>query len=183
MWCIMCKRVFDGPRVTLEEMLEARENRAAIQRQLLLSNSAAALLVVTMNIPGSVKYSQALAQVFKEMIEYIDEQIDQSKVLVSRLCELPTGMEYYLLMDIPANQLKKQMITLETTHPYGRLFDLDVLVWQNDQATPISRQTLGYPSRRCLICEEDAKNCGRSRRHDIQQLQQKIMEIIRVGKE
>ncbi|MGX7304959.1 citrate lyase holo-[acyl-carrier protein] synthase [Enterococcus columbae] len=179
----MCKRVFDGPRVTLEEMLEARENRANIQQQLLLSNVQASLLVVTMNIPGPVKYSPVLAQIFQQMVEEIDEILDQQKVLVSRFCELTTGMEYYLLVDIPAKQLKEQMVALESHHPHGRLFDLDVLILQEQLPCPISRQELGYPSRRCLICQEDAKVCGRSRRHDIQQMQQKISEIIRLEKE
>lgn len=179
----MYKHIFDGPLVSLEEMLKARENRANIQRQLLSSNKHASLLVVTMNIPGPVKYSSDLAEIFHHMIEEVDDELNQNVILVSRLLELPTGMEYYLLIDTPAVELKEIMIELESRHSYGRLFDLDVVVWKDNLPYPISRQDLGYPSRHCLICQEDAKVCGRSRRHDIQELQQKICEIVQLEKE
>ena len=33
--------------------------------------------------------------------------------------------------------------------------------------------------RKCLICEEQAQECGRSRKHSIEELQNKVEEILK----
>ena len=35
--------------------------------------------------------------------------------------------------------------------------------------------------RKCLICEEQAQECGRSRKHSIEELQEKVEEILENG--
>ena len=35
--------------------------------------------------------------------------------------------------------------------------------------------------RKCLICEEQAQECGRSRKHSIEELQNKVEEILSKG--
>jgi Phosphoribosyl-dephospho-CoA transferase (holo-ACP synthetase) len=67
------------------------------------------------------------------------------------------------------------MITLEQQHPLGRLFDLDVL--QADGRS-LSRREFDLPPRRCLICDELAAACGRSRRHSSEELQVRIHQIL-----
>lgn len=47
--------MFNGEKVTLLEMLDAREQRAATQKELLETAPEASLLSATMNIPGEVK--------------------------------------------------------------------------------------------------------------------------------
>ena len=42
----------------------------------------------------------------------------------------------------------------------------------------ISRSDLDLPSRQCLICEDDAKACGRSRKHSIEEMQAAITHLI-----
>ncbi|MEY8292793.1 citrate lyase holo-[acyl-carrier protein] synthase [Carnobacteriaceae bacterium 52-44] len=57
------------------------------------------------------------------------------------------------------------MVNIEENHPLGRLFDLDVLMLdQNNEVQGKSRTKLGLPVRRCFLCERPAKDCGRSRR-------------------
>lgn len=72
--------------------------------------------------------------------------------------------------------IKKQAAIFEDRHALGRLFDIDVLIWQSDlqQVQPISRQALGQPTRRCLLCEQPTKVCARSRRHTVAELQAAI---------
>lgn len=78
-----------------------------------------------------------------------------------------------------ANTVKQKMMAIEQTQSIGRLFDLDVLVMANGQMKGLSRRELGLPTRRCLICEEDAKECGRSRKHSVEEMQMKIVELIK----
>jgi len=63
--------------------------------------------------------------------------------------------------------VKKITIHVEETPPLGRLFDIDVY---DKAGNGIGRAELGYPVRRCLICEKDAKLCGRSRSHTVEEL-------------
>ena len=56
--------MFNGEKVTLLEMLDAREQRAATQKELLETAPEASLLSATMNIPGS-KNSPTLTAVFR----------------------------------------------------------------------------------------------------------------------
>lgn len=64
---------------------------------------------------------------------------------------------------------------MEETHPLGRLFDVDVY---DEAGSGISREELGSPVRKCLICEKDAKLCGRSRSHTVKELYERIESII-----
>ena len=66
------------------------------------------------------------------------------------------------------------MIALEETK-IGRLYDIDVLEKEN---TKISRKDLGFPERKCLLCDNPACQCGRSRKHSIEELRKKIYGII-----
>ena len=51
----------------------------------------------------------------------------------------------------------------------------DVLEKEN---TKISRNDLGFPERKCLLCDNPACQCGRSRKHSIEELRKKIYDII-----
>lgn len=70
---------------------------------------------------------------------------------------------------------KRAAIRLEESHPLGRLWDIDVF---QDSPEAVSRETVGAERRTCLLCGRDAKECARSRRHDIRKLQDKVTEII-----
>lgn len=177
----MSKDLFDGPTIILPEMLEARESRAAAQKEILTANHDAALLSATMNIPGPVKNSPTLKKIFEEMIETIESRL--FNVSVAHLYRSKkTGPEYYLAVSLTSQELKKQMVTIEETHPYGRLMDLDVLWLEDGDIKSVSRQELGLPRRRCYVCQQDAKECGRSRKHTIAEMHQAIATIINNGK-
>ncbi len=67
--------MFNGEKVTLLEMLDAREQRAATQKELLETAPEASLLSATMNIPGEVKKSPTLTAVFLEVIDEVEQQL------------------------------------------------------------------------------------------------------------
>ncbi|MCO9197661.1 citrate lyase holo-[acyl-carrier protein] synthase, partial [Salmonella enterica subsp. enterica serovar Mbandaka] len=43
---------------------------------------------------------------------------------------------------------------------------------------PLTREKLGYPKRKCLLCTEEAKVCGRSRTHTVKEMQYAIQAIV-----
>jgi holo-ACP synthase len=87
----------------------------------------------------------------------------------------PTGPEALVVVDAGSLELKQAMTRLEEENPLGRLWDLDVI---DPLRGAISRKSLGRPARRCLLCDEEAHACGRSRAHSLQELQNAIEEII-----
>ncbi|MGT2756820.1 citrate lyase holo-[acyl-carrier protein] synthase [Streptococcus ovuberis] len=174
----MCKNIFDGKEVVLAEMLDAREKRAYRQRSLLERFTGASLLCATMNIPGPVKRSDVLAEVFERLIKEIEEQLSD-KILFCKKLELETGDEYYLVSTLSPLDLKTVLVAIEDNSAYGRLVDLDVVELTDQQVTPISRTQLGLSPRTCYVCPAIAKECSRSRKHSVTEMQMAIAKLIR----
>lgn len=181
MWSKMSNPLFAGTEVHLSEMLEARELRGKTQRELLSADTEEVLLSATMNIPGPVKHSEKLSQVFHSIMDEIEEAVNDVTPLVNLFREEPTGVEYYLLVPLSREELKRRMVKIEETHAYGRLVDLDVLSMNGEEMQPLSREALNLPPRKCFICDNNAKVCGRSRSHTIEEIQTKIIEIVEKG--
>lgn len=177
----MSNSVFDGPAVDLMSMLDARESRVRVQQKLLEANPTNAMLSATMNIPGEVKTSEVIREVFTTVIEAAERVLSDIIVTDQEYRDLPTGPEYYLTLPLTSVELKQRMIQLEQNHPWGRLLDLDVLWLKDGTLTSVSRETLNLPARTCFICNENAKDCGRSRRHSVSQMQQVIADLIQSG--
>lgn len=175
----MSKNVFDGPEIDLIQMLDAREKRVSIQHQLLKEHPNATLLSASMNIPGPIKTSNALRLVFDDMIQLIHSHLSDTQVIKQMKTIEITGFTYYLLVKLPYLDLKKRMVNIEEKTTLGRLFDLDVLWIENGQIQSVSRVDIGMGRRQCYVCQEDAKECGRSRQHSIEEMQEKIIEMIK----
>ncbi|MEQ9809984.1 citrate lyase holo-[acyl-carrier protein] synthase [Streptococcus jiangjianxini] len=170
--------VFEGPSVSLDNMLQAREARSFRQQMLMEKYPQASILCATMNIPGPVKTSEKLGQAFDSMIDLIKEELSD-KIIFDKKITPKTGWEYYMMSSLPPLELKKVLMTIEEASDLGRLMDLDVLrKVETGLLSPISRTELNKAPRQCLICSEIAKECGRSRKHSIEQMQAVISKII-----
>ncbi len=66
-------------------------------------------------------------------------------------------------------------VEFEDQTQLGRLFDADVLV--KDQARAISRKDLRRKARQCFLCSRPAKECARSRRHSVSEMQEYISNL------
>lgn len=148
----------------LDKILTAREARAQKQQQL-LSQYKRPLVCFTMNIAGPVKNSELITAGFRLgqkllndrfVPEYEEENIAD------------TGCEYFYVVEGDAKAIKQQLCQIEDSFPMGRLFDMDVVT---PDGTKISRQDVGLPVRKCLLCGGDARVCGRSRAHSVEELQ------------
>ena len=172
----------NGQQVDLVAMLNAREERSNIQ-QLLLSKlkqcDTGSLLLMTMAVPGPIKANKILNQAFDEVKKEVEKALDPEKSIKKIKREEVTGLEFYVLSQLDPIEMKKRMVNIEENHPLGRLFDLDVLMLnKNNEVEGTSRTQLGLPVRRCFICERPAKDCGRSRRHTVLELQEEISNRI-----
>lgn len=155
---------------SLEEMLSAREERAAIQSSL-IEKEGKALISFTMNIPGPVKNNEWIQKSFEygkeDMLSYMAARNIEVREVLSR--NLATGPEGYFVIDSQcgAEDIKKNLMEFEETHSIGRWFDIDV---KSSSGRALSREEIGGLPRKCFLCDQDAKACGRSRRHSVEEL-------------
>lgn len=79
--------------------------------------------------------------------------------------------ELIMALDAPAEDIKTLATEIEESHPLGRLFDMDVI---GTDSMKLSRGTY----RKCIICGCQAQECARSRKHSVEELQEKIEELL-----
>ena len=154
--------------VTLEEILRARDTRAASQRRLLNAYHLP-LVSFTMNIAGPVKCSPLIALAFDAGLEALYGAL--GRPVTAEVIRPHTGCEALLAYDRPASALKAACLALETTAPIGRLYDLDVL---DTDGSKLSRSE----PRTCLVCGGPVAVCSRSRAHGLEAIMGRTNAIL-----
>lgn len=157
--------------ITLEQILQARENRVLLQQKLLQEHRCP-LICFTMNIAGPAKTSPLIRWGFQTGLSSLLSSlpISPQHKLVHHL---PTGSEAYLSVQIPAPELKDICTKLEEATPMGRLFDMDVIDTNGEKLQRTSE-------RGCLICAKPGRACAARRLHPAEELQN-VTEQILVG--
>ena len=160
--------------ITLDALLQSRDNRHALQQQLLQQHPGGTLVCLTVVMPGSVKrnlYSLVTAQAaLTALLDRLGEHVS-----ATRARDLVTGYEAYLITDLPAQEAKRVTCDIEDSHPLGRLFDIDVM---GEDGTPVARQEVGGQPRRCLLCDHEARWCMRNRSHSQEELLEHIKTLV-----
>lgn len=162
--------------VSLQEMLTAREERCCLQTKL-LQQYKKCLISFTLNIPGPVKVLPGVPNAFAAGCQRIEALLKERLLLFQHMetIKAKTGYEAFYSVDANPNFVKELMITLEDQDRIGRLFDIDVL---RADGSKVSREELGFAPRTCLICEQPAHVCSRSRRHTVAELTLEIEHIL-----
>lgn len=165
--------MLEGTYVEMPAMLDAREQRAALQREFLESYHCP-LLSFCLNIPGPVKTNASLRALFDDGLTQILQILTKPQwhIVGRHDKHKATGDECLLAIQGDVEALKEAMVKLEEQHPLGRLFDIDVL---NDRGEKLSRSM----PRRCLLCGRQAQDCARSRRHSVEELTDYIASLLR----
>jgi holo-ACP synthase len=160
----------------LNEILNAREKRANTQKEL-IDRFKTTLVSFTLNIPGAQKNSPIFTRVHKEGIHLLEEELQQQniKILYKATRNSAAGAEAFIIVDADSLSIKKVTVSIEELNETGRLFDFDVI---NTRMEQISRSQIGLNERKCLICNDSAKVCGRSRKHSTEELLVKIDQLV-----
>lgn len=162
-------------KVTLAEILEARDNRYKKQRQL-IAQYKATLVILTLNIPGEEKTNIKIEKAFEEGYKALKSLLDvKYNVLYEKKIVLNTGNEGYFAVKANSMDIKREAIYLENRHFLGRLFDIDVI---SEQVRPISRSELGFERRQCFVCTKSAVECSRNKAHSEEVLQNVLNELL-----
>jgi holo-ACP synthase len=162
----------NGVGVSLTQMLDRREQRVADQ-QALLKRFGRPPVQLTLVTPGPVKDTTQAHFVFDQGLVALQQalQLAGHVVLAQQGSYGVTGPEMLMVIDAEPLFIKGTVLQIEEQHALGRLWDVDVL---DLTGSSVSRQQLGVPARRCLLCDEPAHACSRSGQHALTDLQRAI---------
>ena len=162
-----------GIEVGIDEILDCREKRVAIQNEMIKKYSFP-VISFTMNIPGPIKTNNEIKKAFDIGKKLILEKLKENNIEILEKKELNvnTGNELFISVNSSAEKIKNITVAIEESCELGRLFDIDVIDVNFEK---LSRKSF----RKCLICEEQSQECGRSRKHSVEELQDKVEEILK----
>lgn len=166
-----------GKPTTVEAILEAKEERAIKQKELLARFPKASLISLSINIPSLIKLSHEAVVIHECAHQSILSLLKEEEITLL-CCErniAPTGSESFFVCLADAKVLKAKTCSIEDTHALGRLMDIDVL---DASARPLSRSVLGYTKRRCFVCEKEAHLCARAQKHSYAELNLHIKRLV-----
>ena len=112
--------------ITLDQLLASRDDRSALQHELLEHHPGLTLVCLTVVMPGKVKRNFHSLIVAQAALTALVNTFEGTTELL-RARDLPTGFEAYLLTTAERAEAKRLTCHIEDTHPLGRLFDLDVM--------------------------------------------------------
>lgn len=156
--------------VTLAQVLQNREDRAALQRRL-VEQYQSAVLSFTLNIAGPVKNSPLIQRAFFEGIRLLEEALPKDSVLHRETKSEITGCEAAYAIAMEPEKLKEICVFMEESSHLGRLFDLDVI---GADGAKLSR----HGQRGCIVCGVPGWTCSSRRIHSVPVLQAKTTQII-----
>ena len=161
-----------GIEVGIDEILNCREKRVAIQNDMIKKYNKP-VISFTMNIPGPIKTNNEIKKAFNIGKNLILEKLKENNIEILEIQELNenTGNELFISVNSLAKKIKNITVSIEEASELGRLFDMDVIDINFEK---LSRESF----RKCLICEEQAQECGRSRKHSVEELQNKVEKIL-----
>ncbi|ONI38996.1 hypothetical protein AN639_10025 [Candidatus Epulonipiscium fishelsonii] len=159
----------------INKFLLSREERVNYQISLLNKYPAKTLVTVKINYPGLNKSNFVNDQI----IEIICDQIllyYSTEILHYEYYNSLEGVIYHFIFDIDFENTKKVMVAIEENHILGRCVDIDVYKLE-ETIVSASRTHLGFPARKCFICEEDARICSRKQTHPFEVIENYFSEL------
>ncbi|MFY9422761.1 MAG: triphosphoribosyl-dephospho-CoA synthase [Bacilli bacterium] len=152
----------------MNEILKAREERSLIVRKKFRGNP---LLTVKANTAGPNKNNHRA----HFLVRYFGKLLQEKFPLV--YLEFHGGADgpWALGEFSKRSDHKNELMKIEEEHPLGRLIDLDFFLTPEKS---LSRDELGFEPRGCLACEGEGRNCARSRKHSLTEIEDKSEEIF-----
>lgn len=154
---------FYKKEITLEEILNAREKRAALQEKM-RSFYGVNVVSIGINIPGRIKYNDDIVGLLYGSLETLRNRLSTGgfPILAEHIYHAATGPGAVLAVEGDSLGIKRLAVEQEEKAAYARLLDIDVF---DSDGRQISRSALGLEARKCLLCNRDAVSCMRNATH------------------
>lgn len=167
--------VITGSPVTSVELRAARDRRVLKKWELLTPGGEICLVEFSLNIAGAVKTFPFARAAFREEVRELSDRLSRFSVLKTEVYEKNTGDCAFFLLKSQAIQVKKFLVSVEESHPLGRLFNLDVC---GPDGISVKRHDLGLLPRTCLVCGEDAHVCAQKKSHSMELIQWQTAKLF-----
>ena len=167
--------VITGSPVTSGELRAARDQRVLKKWELLTPGGEICLVEFSLNIAGAVKTFPFARAAFREEVRELSDRLSRFSVLKTEVYEKNTGDCAFFLLKSQAIQVKKFLVSIEESHPLGRLFNLDVC---GPDGISVKRHDLGLLPRTCLVCGEDAHVCAQKKSHSMELIQWQTAKLF-----
>ena len=154
----------------LKDVLEGKEARAN-RRNELIARSNKPVISLTMNMPGSVKDSPIIRQIFKQGISKIEEQlmITSCQIFYDKI-----GPQALFSVAAEPVHIKHIACQIEQGESWSRLWDIDVYDLKGATVASETRQQ----GRSCFLCENLATVCMRENRHSLEEILKKVEHLF-----
>ena len=156
----------------MNDILDAREKRSKHIEELIKNNDYKTIVVLKANVPGidkNISKMRFICNFFNKLLfDSFSDKIEESK----RIESLDGNYIYYVINE-EGNIVKEKTILIEDENRLGRLIDIDVY---NTRA--ITREDVSCEMRTCLVCDNYAHICARSKAHTEAEIFEKIDYII-----
>lgn len=167
--------VITGSPVTSGELRAARDRRVLKKWELLASGGEFCLVEFSLNIAGTIKVFPFARAAFREEIRELSDRLARFSVLKTEVFEENSGDYAFFLLKSQTIQVKKFLVSIEESHPLGRLFNLDVC---GPDGISVKRHDLGLLPRTCLVCGEDAHVCAEKKSHSMELIQWQTAKLF-----
>ena len=160
----------------LLQVLEAREARW--QRRLALAQGRGRTLVtVTLCLPVAYRCDPALGLFARLEGLFLTQEIPCRR---EEPLNGADGPALFLTVQAPAQQVKRLCVEAEERLPGGRMLDIDVM---DGEGTPVDRNALGLPPRRCFVCQQPAAACVARKIHTREEIDAQVEALRRAALE
>jgi holo-ACP synthase len=112
---------------------------------------------------------------FSVLRQEIYKEFD-GKIKVEKKLSGYDGDSLLLIIDLPIIEVKKRSIKIETEHPLGRIFDVDIY---NRDGVPLSRGDFNIQERKCIVCGSAARECIVKKRHSLGEVLERVNKMIK----
>lgn len=170
------KKYLSSNIVSIDDILNLRDNRQQFINKL-IKEYRKTIIVFSMNIVGPIKVFNLSKKAFIEGNSLILRMIEDHKLhlIYHHKNEQLSGYESYYVIDYNPIELKKLVTNIEDSTDLGRLFDIDVIT---NEGVKVSRSNINIQGRKCILCDTPVFICSRSRKHSVDDLIEKEIEIM-----
>lgn len=163
--------------ITLDQLLSARDARAAYTEELRRRYPGACVVVFTVITPGAEKQTEAAKRLFDAGVKALLKFIARYEIapLEFEAYTRSTGDEAYMAIRTEPCFLKMELCVLEETALYGRLWDMDVVKPDGEH---ISREDVGFGERSCIVCGRPGRTCYSRRLHSPEDVQKAVVALV-----
>ena len=164
----------ESQNITLEQVLMSKEQRAQLQAEL-RDRHDAAVISITINMPGSVKYTDDTVNLLYYALDEIRRRVREKgySFCEERVLHLPTGPAAVLATRGDAGEIKASGMAVEQATKFGRMLDIDVF---DSLGKQVSRSSAA--ARHCFVCSGSAVECMRKQAHSQQEIQAAVKNLL-----